>query len=205
MAIDHLHGARVGYIPPLTLFLNAVAVFFLFSAATQVQLTSLVAQESNAPWITPMIEKRAAQLGVTPAIALERAERRFQSVYTLCLAVVSGIGYTLVFRWLYRRSLPGWRGAFTLALYYLAFLFTLFLPWLLVIAPLRPRYGEVTMQGVLIAGLVVCAWWNAAAARRIGGHGWPMAIGKSLFVIACGTVIDTTMSALAIVLTLRLA
>lgn len=43
MAVQHLHGARIGYIPPLTLFLNAVALFFLFSAATQFQLTTRLA------------------------------------------------------------------------------------------------------------------------------------------------------------------
>ena len=205
MAVRHLHGARVGYIAPVTLFLNAVALFFLFSAATQFQLTSLATQEGNAPWMGPLIEKRATQLGVTPAVVLERAERRFQGVYTFCLAVISGIGYTLVYRLLYRRTLPGWRGAFTLALSYLAFLFTLFLPWLLVIAPLQARFGSIVPVVVTAVGMLVCVAWNAGAARRIASNRWPLAIGKGVVVVACGMVIDTMMSVIARVVSLRLA
>ena len=203
LAIDHLHGARVGYVAPWTLFLNAVAVFFLFSSATQFQLTSMA--EQNAPWMQPLVEQQAKARGVSPTALLERAERRFQSVYTLALALVSGVGYTLVYRLLYRRSLDGWRGAFTLALNYLAFLFTLFLPWLVVTTLARHAFGAVAMFASVMLGLVAAFAWNAAAARRIGRHGWPMAFAKGFAVVVAGFVIDTAMTMLAVAVTLRIA
>ena len=203
MAVQHLYGARVGFIPPFTLFLNAVALFFLFSAATQFQLTSLA--EQNGPWMAPIIEARTAATGLSQEVLLERAERRFQGVYTLCLAVISGVGYMVVYRLLFRHSLPGWKGAFTLSLYYLAFLFTLFLPWMLVLPPLRAKFGAPAVFVVVLLGLAVALAWNTAAARRIGAHRWPMALAKGVAVVVAGFFIDTLMSMAAIWLALRLA
>jgi Protein of unknown function (DUF3667) len=201
MAVQQWHGIRVGYIPPFTLFLNAVALFFLFSAATQFQLTTLA--EQSGPWMAPMIEERMAASGLSRELVLERAERRFQGIYTLCLAVISGIGYTLVYRLLFRRSLPGWKGAFTLSLYYLAFLFTVSLPAMLLLAPLRDKFGGGATMVIVVFGLAVAAAWNTAAARRIGAHRWPMAVAKGLAVVVAGFVIDGVMSVAAIWLTLR--
>jgi hypothetical protein len=170
---------------------------------TQFQLTSLAAQ--NAPWMNPLVEAQAAARGISREVMLERAERRFQAIYTLCLVLVSGLGYTLVYRLLYRRALAGWAGAFTLALDYLAFLFTLFLPWLLVTALARPAFGNAALLASTLLGLVVAVAWNTGAARRLGRHGWPTALAKGLAVMLAGIVIDTAMSVLAVYLTLRLA
>ena len=203
MALQHLHGARIGYIPPLTLFLNAVALFFVFSAATQFQVTTLA--EQSGPWMTPLIEERVAATGLTREALLERADRRFQGVYTLCLAVISGIGYMLVYRLLFRRSLPGWKGAFTLSLYYLAFLFTVSLPLMLLLPLLRPTFGDGAKLIVLVLVLVLEAVWNTAAARRIGAHRWPKAVTKGLAVVVAGLFIDSFMSVVAMWLAFRLA
>lgn len=103
------------------------------------------------------------------------------------------------------RSLPAWRGACSLSLYYLAFLFPLFLPGLLVMAPLQKPLGGVFPIAVTLAGLVVCTAWKASAARRIGSHAWPMAIAKGLAVVVPGMLIDTPMSVVAVGISLRLA
>jgi hypothetical protein len=200
LACEHLHGVRVGTIPPVTLLLNAVAVFFLFSAATQFQLAGMEA----APWMRPAIEAEAAARGLAPDALLARAERRFQSIYTLSLALVSGVGYTLVYRLLFRRALPGWRGAATLALYYLAFLFTLFLP-LMLLVPVRATASSATALAVLLAGIGIALAWNVAAARRIGRHGWAMALAKGLAVVVAGFIIDTVMTWIAVRVTLAVA
>lgn len=203
MAVQRLHGDRVGTIPPFTLFINAVALFFLFSAATQFQMTSIT--EQNGPWMEPLIEQRMAATNLSREAVLERAERRFQGVYTVCLAVISGVGYMLLYRLLYRRSLPGWQGAFTLSLYYLAFLFTLFLPWMLLMPWMRAKFGDVAAVALVGVGLLVALMWNASAARRIAGHRWPMAVAKGLTVVVWGFIVDSLMSVVAIWLSLRLA
>lgn len=203
LAQAHLHGSRVGFIPPWTLFINAVAVFFLFSAATQFQLTSMA--EQDPAFLQPMVARQASARGLTPEVLLDRAERRFQAVYTLSLAIISGLGYMVVYRLLLGRSLGGWRGAFTLSLNYLAFLFTLFLPWMIAVTLLQRHYGKAFVYALLVGGLAIAVAWNAAAARRIAQHGWPMAIAKGVAVMLAGFVIDSLMTIVAVAVTLRIA
>ena len=93
---EHLGGARIRYIPPFTLFLNAVAVFFLFAVVTRFQLRDIVAQ--NPSWLAPMAEQYAAAAGLPVDAFIQRAERRFQGIYTLSLAIVSVAGYTLAYK-----------------------------------------------------------------------------------------------------------
>ena len=71
---------------------------------------------------------------------LERAERRFQGIYTITLVLVSLAGYTLLYKLVFRGHLPGMRGPFTLALNYLAFIFIFFLPVMMVSPPLAARW-----------------------------------------------------------------
>lgn len=203
LASEHLNGIRIGFVPPWTLFINAVAVFFVFSAVTQFQLITLTGQ--NAPWMQPLVDAEAAARGISPERLIERAERRFQGMYTLSLALISGAGYTLVYRLLYRRALDGWRGAFTLALNYLAFLFTMFLPWMIALEPLRRMYGGVAVMALTLTALAIAVVWNAGAARRIAGHRWPAAVGLGLAVMIAGVFIDSAMTVVAIYLTLKLA
>jgi hypothetical protein len=203
LAQEHLGGSRVRFIPPFTLFLNAVAVFFLFAMATQFQLKSFVERDEQG-WIRPTVAARAAAAGVPESVFIERAERRFQGVYTLSLALISLAGYTLVYKLFFPKVLPGLRGPFTLALNYLAFIFIFFLPWMM-LAPRIAGYGTAMMFGSFAVTLAAAVAWNAVAARRIGGHGWPVALLKGLAIVVLGTVIDNLMFWVAIQSTLYLA
>ena len=203
LTLEHLAGARIRYIPPFTLFLNAVAVFFLFSVVTRFQLQHIV--EQNAAWLKPMVDQYAAAAGVAPDVFIQRADRRFQGIYTLSLAVVSVAGYTLAYKALFWRSLPGWRGPFTAGLHYIALIFVVALPWMTVAQALA---GAVSRPAYLAAAAVLMAFaigWNTMAARRFAGHGWPMAIAKGVAVVVAGFVIDGVMTLVAIQATLRLA
>ena len=96
-------------------------------------------------------------------------------------------------------------GAFTLSLYYLAFLFTVSLPVMLLLPPLRAPFGDGAKLIVFVLVLVLEAVWNTAAARRIGTHRWPMAVAKGFAVVVAGIFIDSIMSIVAIWLAFRLA
>ena len=195
LTLEHLGGARIRYIPPFTLFLNAVAVFFLAAVVTRFQLRDLVAQ--NPSWLQPMAEHYAALAGVPVDALVQRAERRFQGIYTLSLVVVSVAGYTLAYKALFPRSLPGWRGPFTAGLHYIALIFVVALPWLMVaqlasgIVP-RPAYLVATTVPILLAVV-----WNAIAARRFGGHDWTVAAAKGLAIVLAGFLIDGIMTYVA--------
>ena len=203
LAEYHLAGARIRYIPPMTLFLNAVAITFLFSALTDLRLTTIVNAASKD--LEPLIERRARDLGVSREVVVERAERRFQSAYTLCLVVISGLGYTLVYRLLYRKRLRNWRAAFTLALNYHAWLFVFYLPFLLLGPPIGRAFGKPGMLAFFAVGILVAIAWQTLAARRIALHGWPMAVAKGVACVAAGYVIDTFMTGVVVALSIRFA
>lgn len=205
LAEEHLRGARGRFVPPFTLFVNAVAIFFLFSLATGFSLKALAQQGPPASGFAAAVEQRAAAAGVPPATFLERAERRFQAVYTAALLLVSVAGYTLLYRVVHWRALPGLRDAFTLALNYLAFIFIVSLPLLALVTALGTQLGGASQWIAGIGGGVVATLWNALAGRRLAHDGWPLAVGKALAVVGLGTVIDNLMFIAAVAVTLRIA
>ena len=202
---EHLTGGRVRFIPPFTLFLNVIAVFFLFSMVTQFRVQTFV-QKDSTHYLARVLERRAESAGVSKDVFLERLERRFQGMYTLCVATISLLGYTLLFRFVYRRGWQAWRGPFTLALHFLAFVFlelplimiaTHFLADVVPVAPLR--------VAAIAATAVAALTWLTFAARRLFAEPWAWAIGKSLVVLALGFVIDQAMFLSAMLLTFNLA
>ncbi len=202
---EHLSGGRVRFIPPLTLFLNVVAVFFLFSAVTQFQLSAF-ARSDTSHHIERSIERRAERAGIDKAVFMERAERRFQGVYTLCLATISLAGYTLLFRLLFLRQWKGWRGAFTLTLHYLAFVFLVFPVFLASAATVsHAGWGAAGRAVGFVTTGAIAVTWLAGAARRLFGESWPWAIGKGVAIVAVGFVLDNLMFVTAMIVTLSIA
>lgn len=202
---EHLSGGRIRYVPPFTLFLNVVTIFFLFSVVTQFRVQSFVRNDDTGH-LAQAIERRAERAGVSREVFLERVERRFQGVYTLCLASISLAGYTLLFKLFFRGRWQGWRGPFTLALHYLAFIFLVF-PFLL--AAMSAGTGPVPTPWLRIAGIAASAGmaigWLALAARRLFGETPARAIMKALAIVAAGFVVDNAMFAAAVLITLNLA
>ena len=203
LTLEHLAGARVRYIPPFTLFLNAVAVFFLFAIVTHFQLRDLVAQ--NPSWLQPMAEQHAAAAGVPVDAFVQRAERRFQGIYTLSLVVVSVVGYTLAYKAVFPRSLPGWRGPFTAGLHYITLIFVVALPFLMVTQLVAGSLPHSIRLFATPMPIMLAVVWNALAARRFGTHGWPLAIAKGLAIVLAGFVIDGAMTYVAMLATFKLA
>jgi hypothetical protein len=156
-----------------------------------------------------LLETRAADAGLSVDGYVERVERRFQGVYTLCLASISLVGYTLLFRLVYRRGWHGprgWRGPFTLALHYLAFVFIV-LPAIMVAMHLLSAKVPGTALvpgGIALSGGIVL-WWLVAAARRLFDEPWAPAIAKGIAILIAGSIVDQGMFFVALKLTLILA
>jgi len=202
---EHLSGGRIRYIPPFTLFLNVVTIFFLFSVVTQFRVQSFVRKDDTGH-LAQAIERRAEHAGVSKEVFLERVERRFQGIYTLCLASISLAGYTLLFKLFFRGRWQGWRGPFTFALHYLAFIFLVF-PLLL--AAVSAAADLLPSLWLRIAGLVgsvgLAVGWLTLADRRLFGESWPRAIMKAFAIVAVGFVVDNAMFMTAVFITFNLA
>jgi hypothetical protein len=202
---EHLSGGRIRYVPPFTLFLNVVTIFFLFSVVTQFRVQSFVRKDDTGH-LAQAIERRAEHAGVSKEVFLERVERRFQGIYTLCLASISLAGYTLLFKLFFRGRWQGWRGPFAFALHYLAFIFLVF-PLLL--AAVSAAADLLPSLWLRIAGLVgsvgLAVSWLTLADRRLFGESWPRAIMKAFAIVAVGFVVDNAMFMTAVFVTFNLA
>lgn len=205
LTLEHLAGGRVRYIPPFTLFLNVVTLFFLLSVVTGFRVQSFV-REDTTQQMERSLERRAERAGVSKEVFVERAERRFQGVYTLCLATISLAGYTLLFRAFNFRSWRGWRGPFTLALHYLSFIFLAFAPLLAAMSAASDLLstGVVRATG-LLASALLAAGWLVLAHRRLFAQTWPWAIAKGAAIVAAGFVVDNLMFGIAVLVTFNLA
>jgi hypothetical protein len=192
---EHLDGGRVRYIAPFTLYLNTVAVFFVCSALFDFRLSSYLAS-ADVPSITAMVAQRAQAEHLSTALFLEHADRRFQTIYTLCLSLISVAGYTLVSRLLFRRHWHDFRGPVTFAMHFMAFVFIVFMP-LATIGVRLFRSGDAIgrIAGSILsngAALVIVAWFSLAI-HRLFGDRWPWAIAKGVVITLIGIPINTLM------------
>lgn len=202
---EHLAGARIRYIPPLTLFLNVVAVFFLFSVATEFRVQSFVRNDSTN-YLDRVLDKRAQAAGISKELFLERVERRFQGVYTVCLASISLFGYTLLMKLMYMRDWRGWRAPFTLALHYLAFVFLALPALMIVVHSLSSLVNAQALRlAAMAASMVGVTTWLALAGRRLFAERWTVAIAKGVAVVVLGFFIDQAMFITAVFVTFNLA
>jgi hypothetical protein len=202
---EHLSGGRIRYIPPFTLFLNIVTIFFLFSVVTQFRVQSFVRKDDTGH-LAQAIEHRAERAGVSKEVFLERVERRFQGVYTLCVASISLAGYTLLFRLFYRGRWQGWRGPFTFALHYLAFIFLVFPFVLAAVSAASELVPPLWLRAAGFAGSAgIAVSWLTLAGRRLFGESWPRAIMKAFAIVAAGFVVDNAMFTAAVFVTFNLA
>ncbi|MEP7327736.1 MAG: DUF3667 domain-containing protein [Betaproteobacteria bacterium] len=202
---QHLGGSRVRFIAPLTLFLNIVAVFFLFSVATEFRVQSFMRADSSRH-LEQSLERRAERAGVSKDVFLERVERRFQSVYTLCLVSISLFGYTVLTRLVYRRHWRGWRGPFTFTLHYLAFIFIALPVVMIVVHGVSTIvYPPLLRMLAVVASGTIATSWLALASRRLFNERWPMALVKGAAIVLVGFVIDNAMFLTAVLVTFNLA
>ncbi len=202
---EHLGGARIRYIAPFTLFLNVVAVFFLLSVATEFRVQSIVRQDST-DHLQRSLERRAERAGVTKEVFLERVERRFQGVYTLCLVTISLFGYTLLMRLFFRKHWQGWRGPFTFTLHYLAFVFLALPAVMVVIHALSAHVAKSALVVIALAStFTVAVTWLALASRRLFAERWPVAIAKGVAIVLTGFIVDQAMFVTAVFVTFNLA
>ena len=201
---QHLCGGRVRYIPPFTLFLNTVALFFLVSTLIDFRLSSFLAS-TRYQSITDLVAQRAAAEHLTQAIFLEHADRRFQTVYTLCLSLISVAGYTVIARIFFRKHWHDWRGPITFALHFMAFVFIVYMP--LATMAIHLIRGEGELRHVIgyaadWLGTLLVAGWFTMGIRRLFGDQWPWAAAKGIAITLLGLPINVLMWNAAIYTTL---
>ena len=192
---EHLEGGRVRFIAPFTLYLNTVAVFFVFSALVDFRLSAYLAS-TDVPGLTDLVGRRAAAEHLSTALFLEHADRRFQTIYTLCLSLISVAGYALVARLMFRRQWRDFRGPLTFAMHFMAFVFIVFMPVaslsIKLVRSADPLLHAVGAVGSYASALIVAAWF-VLAIRRLFGDRWPWAIGKGVAIALIGMPINTLM------------
>jgi hypothetical protein len=178
---------------PLTLLLNLIAVFFLVGAPGTFTPSTL-AEEDPSGRARQQIDARAARDGVSRETALERIDRRFQSLYS-ALILASAIVYGGTLWLLHRRNRLPWLVHVASAIHFLAFLFlwsaVLFLgARLLHVVAIRNPYAIGLTVAVNFAYLV-------AMQRRTYDDGWLAAMWKTVIVILIGTVFDNLLLSVA--------
>ncbi|MEP7061294.1 MAG: DUF3667 domain-containing protein [Betaproteobacteria bacterium] len=201
---EHLGGGRVRYIAPLTLYLNTVALFFVLSALSDFRLSAFLAS-ADVGDLAQMVARRAAAENITPALFLEHADRRFQTIYTLCLSMISVVGYAAIARVFFRRHWQGWRGPITFALHFMAFVFIVYMPSTTLAIKLARSHATIAQAfgtAVFLLGALLIAAWFTLAIRRLFGDPWPWALAKGTAIMLLGIPINTLMWDVAVRVTL---
>ena len=180
-------------IRPLTLLLNVVAFFFLLSALTDFRLHSFERQDSTGQ-LAQAMERYADTAGVDRELFVERAERRFQSAYTVFLTASVAV-YALLFALSHRRPHRTWLVHAAAAVHYACFVF---LVALVSFVALRP-FGVASISiGALVPQLVIAFAYLTLMFRRAYGDSLKRALAAALLVSALGLVIDGTVFVLSL-------
>jgi hypothetical protein len=177
---------------PLTLLLNLIPLFFLFGGGNAgFSAGSFIAQDPTGR-LSATVAQRAEREGVVLPLFQERVEQRFKAVYSI-LVVVQALAYGGMLGLLERRKGKAWLVHFATAIHYVCFNF--------IVSTLAfgiPRLAHTRLPDhPLAAGLIMLlnASYMAASVRRVYAETWPMAIGKTVLMMAFGV-------AVAIVLTI---
>ncbi len=175
---------------PLTLLLHVIALFFLLSSLTDFRLQAMERSDKSGE-LRHTIDQRAARAGVPRVLYAERVERRFQSVYTLLIAL-SSIVYAGALAAVHRQARKPWIVHVAAAIHFMCAVFVISL-------------------GAFVAGRALgwpyfdnLAAWNAAVnvigfaylvlmIRRVYAQAWPKVLAKGAVVLVAGSLSDTLM------------
>ena len=168
---------------PLTLLLNLIPLFFLFGGGNAgFSVGSFIAQDPTGQ-LSASVAMRAERKGVVLPLFRERVEQRFKAVYSI-LVVVQALTYGAILGLLERRRGKAWLVHFATAIHYMCFNFIVS-----TLAFSIPRLWHTQLPDhPLVASLVmlVNASYMAASVHRVYGETWPIAIGKTVVLMALG-------------------
>ena len=192
-------GRDRGSMRPLTLLLNLIAFFFLVGAPGNFTVGSLAAQDSSGR-VQAEIDRRVARTGIPRELVVERLDRRFQSAYSLVIPW-SAVVYACVLWLLHLRShRRRWLTHLAAAIHFLAFIF-ITAAILLLIG--RLVHFNALREPVAVAALLLLNFgYLAAMLRRAYDDSWLAAAGKSVIVMAVGTLSDNLLLLVALAVTM---
>jgi len=175
---------------PLTLLLHVIALFFLLSGLTDFRLQAMERSDASGA-LRQTIDQRAAKAGIARALYAERVERRFQSAYTLLIALSSMI-YAAALAAVHRRSRKPWLVHVAAAIHFMCAIFVISLGAFVAGRALGWAYFD-HLAAWNVAVNVIGFVYLALMIRRVYGEPWTRVLAKSAVVLVAGSLSDTLM------------
>ena len=194
---EYIEGRRAPYTSPIKLYLACAAIFFLLAPWAGFTLGDIVAGDPAGD-LASIVNSDMAARQMDRERYYERFDLRFQTAYTLSLAVsmLTGAGMLAL---LFRRQRRPFGAHVVFELHYISFLYvvTIVMGSLLTLLPPHPLGG-------MIAVLVVLGPYLYLALRRVYGEPHRRIAWKAAVMILFALVIDSLVSFLAVLVTMRL-
>lgn len=193
----YLAGHRAPYTAPVKLYLASAAIFFLLAPYAGFTLATMLENDPGgdlAALLGPLIPADPA----ARALFFERFDLRFQTVYTVSL-VVSVMGGAAMLALLFRRQRRPFGAHVVFELHYISFLYvaTIATGWAVRLLPPHPLTGP-------LSALAVLAPYLYFALRRVYAEPPRRLVWKAGAMILFAILLDSLVSFLAVLLTLRL-
>lgn len=197
LTAEYLAGRRAPYTSPLKLYLAAAAIFFLlapFAGFTLEQMLENDAAGTTRQALGPMLPSEPA----ARELFFERFDLRFQTVYTASL-IVSVIGGAAMLALLFRRQRRPFGAHVVFELHYISFLYlaTAATSWL--IARLSPH-----PLAAPVLALAVLAPYLYLALKRVYAEPARRLVWKAITMILFAILLDSIVSFLAVLVTIRM-
>jgi len=197
---------RARSVAPWRLAFNAVTLFFVLSFVTDFHVARIAELDASGT-LSAKVEQTVQRTQLARELVVERAERRFNALYTALLTLSIGT-YTLLVGLTHRRSRQPWSVHAVFALHFVAWIFLVSIALYAAIHALRVGLllpAPVLQQAQNLLGLGVLAFavaYLTAAFRRVYAEGILPALCKGIVVIALGSLVDSAVLVSAFELTI---
>lgn len=197
LTAEYIAGRRQPYLNPVKLYLVCAAVFFVAAPLAGYTLEAL-RSTPGMHWLDSAATARIEARRMDPALFAARFDIRMQSVYTAMLGL-SIVANALMLGLLFRRPRRPFGLHLLFGIHYVAFLYLAAIALGLAL----PRLAAHPEIIVLLTYAVVASYLYTAL-RRVYGEGRFRTLLKTAALALFGSVFDSIVNLLAMLLTLRL-
>jgi hypothetical protein len=195
LTAEFIAGHRRPYLAPMKVYLLCGAIFFFAAPYTLFTLDGVVAADTTG-LLRNSVESARQSSGLSPRHFAERFDWRFQSVYTVSLAL-SVAALALMTALLFRANRQPAAMHLVFALHYVAFLY------LLGIVIGVGATGPLPQALSLPLLYAILAPYMFFALRRVFRGGTTSTIVKTITVLGASLIVDSLVNLMAFMLTLR--